>query len=44
MNPFDTPPSAWPSTIAIILSLYAIAYGLHLVWPWLAAVWIICWW
>jgi len=40
MNPFDTP----PSTIAIILSLSAIAYGLYLVWPWLAAVWIIWWW
>lgn len=40
MNPFDTPPSA----VAIILSLSAIAYCLYLVWPWMAAVWIILWW
>ena len=44
MNHFNPHPSAWPSAIAIIISLAVLAYGLWIIWPFLSLAWMILWW
>ena len=44
MNPFSHHPYARQSSIAYILSIAVLAYGLWIIWPFLPLVWVILWW